>query len=160
MTITPGIVTIGAPASLTFSAPINVSFAAQNVEQEFTTTGNMFWVNDMKGNDSGYNTTLQFSGNLTSTGGGQIAAANIQFKASSGIVVTMSGTTSTGVLMPVGITSYQSLDTARQWIYRGTGSNMGRIGRYGQNMWLNINVPANQVGGNYVGTVVYTLIEN
>jgi hypothetical protein len=34
------------------------------------------------------------------------------------------------------------------------------IGRYGANIEMRVDVPAGQAAGSYVGTVVYTLIEN
>ena len=63
--ITLGTVTISSPTTLSFSSTVSASFDAQTLAQEFTGTSNYFVVQDMKGADSGYNTTLQLSGNLT-----------------------------------------------------------------------------------------------
>ncbi len=65
MTITAGTVTYGSATSFTFASTLSASFSAQTINQDFTGAANYFWVQDLKGADSGYNTTLQLSGNLT-----------------------------------------------------------------------------------------------
>lgn len=157
--ITLGTVTISSPTTLSFSSTVSASFDAQTLAQEFTGTSNYFLVQDMKGADSGYNTTLQLSGNLT-TWALSISSSNVQFKSSNSSVTLLSGTANPRVLIDSNATSYQSLNTARTFIYRNAQSNTGVIGKYGDTIWLNINIPANQAAGYYVGTLVYTLIEN
>lgn len=159
MQITVGTVSITSPTTFSFSSSITASFSAQTLTQEFTGNSNYFVVQDMKGADSGWNTTLQLSGNLT-TGGYSIASTNVEFKSSVGTVTVLSGTTNPRVLVDSNTTSYQSLNTARTFIYRNAQSNTGVIGKYGETIFLNINIPANQPAGYYQGTLVYTLIEN
>jgi hypothetical protein len=50
---------------MTFVGTVSTSFSAQTLAEDFTGVANYFWIQDMKGSDSGYNTTLQLSGNLT-----------------------------------------------------------------------------------------------
>ena len=157
--INNGTVTIGGPTSLAFSTPLTVSFSSQSFEQEFTGTSNYFRVQDMKWLDSWYNTTLQIAGNLT-TGAYSIASGNVSFKVTSTTPVLMSGTANPRVLIDSNTSAYQPLHVARTYIYRSAALNTGVISKYGQSIFLKIDVPANQPAGAYSGTVVYTLIEN
>ena len=89
-----------------------------------------------------------------------IAASNVQFKSSSGNVNLLSGTANPRVLIDTNTSNYQSLDTAKTFIYRDDATNSDTVGKYGQTIFMRINVPAYQAPGAYAGTLVYTLIEN
>jgi|GEM_PF-675956 len=154
-----GTITITSPASLTFTTPPTVSFQSQLLAEHFSGTGNYFTVNDLKGADEGYSTTLQISGNLT-TGGLSIASGNVSFKVNSTTPILMSGAANPRVLIDAASASYQAMHVARTYIYRDTALNTGAISQYGQSIFLQVTIPAGQPAGAYVGTLVYTLIEN
>lgn len=159
MQITGGTVYINAPAEFFFTSTVSTSFAAQSLVQEFSGVNNYFVVQDMRGADSGWNTTLQLSGALT-TWEYSIPAWNVEFKASSTGVILMSWEANPRVMMDSNTALYQSLNTARTFMYRASAANTGAIGKYAQTIRLNINIPANQAAGYYAGTLIYTLIEN
>ena len=158
MQITPGTVTYGAPAALTFATTLSTSFSSQTLAQDFTGVANYFWIQDLKGADSGYNTTLQMSGNLVA-GSNNIPGANVSFK-SVGTITTVSGTVNAAVQFDAWAAAYQALNVSRTFVYRPIAANAGKIGYYGSNINLQVNVPASQAAGSYAGTLVYTLIEN
>jgi len=84
----------------------------------------------------------------------------VQFKASSTTPVLITGTANPRILIDANAGSYQAMHIARTYIYRDAALNTGVLSRYGQSIWLKVIVPANQPAGAYVGTIVYTLIEN
>lgn len=73
LTITGGDVTIGQTGDLDLGT-FTISSADQDVSGTFT-TGEEFWVEDLKGNDDGWYTTIQ-AGDMIGTNG-TIPAANI-----------------------------------------------------------------------------------
>lgn len=152
------LITYGWPTSLTFSSALNVSFWAQTINQDFTWAANYFWVQDLKGIDSWYNTTLQLSWNLSSSGN-IISGSNVSFVAVWTISV-LSGTTNPRVVLDAATAWYQALNASRNYIKRNNAANSWVIGYYGSLINLKIDVPAWQPAGAYVGTLVYTLIEN
>ena len=157
--ITAGTVTISAPTSFSFGAT-SVSFQAQTISQLFTGVTNYFTVSDLKGNNSGYNTTLQMAGNLT-TGGNSISSSNVAFKSSGSVAQLLSGNANPRVLIDSNAAGgFQSLNSARTFIYRDAGLNTGVLSMYYQSIEMQITVPAAQPAGSYTGTLVYTLIEN
>lgn len=160
MEITRGTVTISSPSSFTFSTSLTLSYDAQTLEQEFTGGANNFVVLDMKGSDTGYSTTLQLSGAMTTVNANTVAATNVYFKSSSGNVNLLSGTANPRVVIDANTASFQALDTAKTFIYRNNAANSDVVGKYGQTIFLRIIVPAYQAPGSYAGTLVYTLIEN
>lgn len=158
MAITAGTITIGEPASLTFSTSLTASFSAQTLQQAFTGASNYFWVQDLKGTDSWYNTTLQLSGNLTAWSA-VISWSNVLFQAAWGINV-VSWSTNPRVTLDAWTAGFQAMNSARSFIRRNTQANFWVIGYYGANIELRIDVPAGQAAWSYAGTIVYTLIEN
>lgn len=152
------VITYWGPTALTFSTALNVSFGLQSINQDFTWSVNYFWVQDLKGTDSWYNTTLQLSGNLTSSWNA-ISGSNVSFLAV-GWVTVVSWSTNARVVLDAGTAWYQALNASRNFIKRNTAANFGVIGYYAANINLKVDVPAGQPAGNYAGTLVYTLIEN
>jgi hypothetical protein len=152
------VITYGWPASLTFSTPLNASFDAQTVNQDFTGAVNYFWIQDLKWADSGYNTTLQLSGNLTAWSN-SISGSNVLFT-SVWSITTVSGSVNPRVVLDWATSAYQALNTARSFVRRNAAANFWVIGYYGANINLRIDVPAWQAAGAYAGVLVYTLIEN
>lgn len=158
MSITAWVVTYGAPAALTFSTTLSASFDAQTLSQWFTWASDFFWVQDLKGADSGYNTTLQLSGNLVAWSN-VISWSNVSFQAVGSINV-ISWSTNPRVVLDAATSSYQALNTSRNYIKRTNAANFGVIWYYSSNINLKVDVPAGQAAGSYAGTLVYTLIEN
>jgi hypothetical protein len=158
MQILGGTVTYGAPTTMTYATTLTTSFAAQTLAQDFTGVANYFWVQDLKGANSGYNTTLQLSGNLIA-GVYTISGSNVSFK-SLGSVTAVSGSVNAGVQYDAASVAYQALNASRTFIYRPNAANAGKIGYYAGTINLKVDVPASQPAGSYAGTLVYTLIEN
>lgn len=158
MSITAGTVTYWGPASLTYANTLTTSFGAQTLQQQFTGAANYFWVQDLKGADSGYNTTLQMSGHLVA-GSYIISWSNVSFQAA-GAITTVSGSANSNVVLDGGTASFQALNTSRNFVKRNAAANNGLIWYYAANIELKVDVPANKPAGSYAGTLVYTLIEN
>lgn len=134
-----------------------VSSSSQTVSWSFT---DPFTVDDLKGADNGYYTTLQLSWGLVGPNSATIAAANVSAKVSSDTVTTVSWTTNSRVVVASGLLSFSSLDTARTFIKRDTASNFGVVGKYGSAPQLQVVIPGYTAAGTYAGTLVYTLYEN
>jgi hypothetical protein len=159
MQITAWAVTYNSPTTMTFATTLSASFSAQTLAQDFTGVANYFWIQDLKGSNSGYNTTLQLSGNLVAWSN-IISWSNVSFR-SVGSITVVSGTTNTWVQFDPGTSAYQALNTSRTFIFRPNSALYGnRLGYYAGNINLQVNVPAAQAAGSYTATLVYTLIEN
>lgn len=158
LTITPGVITIEQPGALTFATSLTASFNSQTLQQAFTWVSNYFIVQDLKGTDSGYNTTLQMSWDLVAWSSA-ISGSAVLFRAAWTINV-ISWSTNPRVVLDAWTSAFQSLNSSRSFIRRNTAANSWVIGRYGANIEMRVDVPAWQAAGSYVGTVVYTLIEN
>lgn len=161
--ILPGNICIGSSGAFDFG-DYTVSSSVQTVTWAFIGTTGYFFVDDLKGANSWYYTTVQVSGSLVQSGGsGTIPAANVYMKTSatgSAGVTLITGTANTRVQIHSGMANYQSLDVARTLIQRSTGSNFGVLGQYGVLPLLQLLIPAYQPVGSYYATLVYTLIEN
>lgn len=152
------VITYGWPTALTFTAALNVSFGSQTINQDFTWAANYFWVQDMKGIDSWYNTTLQLSWNLVSSWN-IISGSNVSFLAVWGIT-TLSWVANPRVVLDAATAWYQALNVSRNYIKRNNAANSWVIGYYGSLINLKVDVPAWQPAGAYTTVLVYTLIEN
>lgn len=156
LTILGGNVTIGTTGSFDFGS-FPVGSTNTNVEKQFTGS-DYFWVDDMKGADAGYYTTLQVT-DLTGTNG-TIAAANISTKVSSVTTSLINGTANANVVVSNTLLNYTPLNSAVTFIKRDTAANAGKLGRYAAYPWLQVTIPAYQSVGSYHATLTYTLIEN
>jgi hypothetical protein len=81
----------------------------------------------LKGDDAGYYTTLQLSGDLVGPGGATIADSNVSVRTAtvgSAGITTMAGTANTRVVVDAGMASYATLDAARTYIKRDTLANL------------------------------------
>ena len=154
--IKPGDICIGSEGAFNFGN-YNVSTSSQTVNGTFATP---FWVEDLKGADAWYYTTVQMSGNLQGSGTNSIASSNISMRANGGIT-TMAGTANTSVVVNSAVAgAYQPLNNPVTLIKRDNAVNYGRIGRYGTTPSLQLVIPAYQSVGTYTGTLVYTLYNN
>lgn len=156
--ITAWTVTIGAPAQLTMTNTLIASFTEQNLTQDFGGVDNYFWVKDLKGAKQGYSTTLQMSGDLTDADGGVLSGSALFVKVLNGLVL-VDWKQERNVVLPADAASYRSLWTAQTLINRPTGAKKPKLSHYGVNLGLQITIPGGQAGGNYEGTIVYTLTE-
>ena len=160
MQVLAGSVSITSPTGLSFTGTITASNATQSLEQNFNTSwAYYFSVQDLKGADSGYNTTLQISGPLTAWSN-TIPASAISFKSSTASPTLLTGTANVRVTLDAGATSYQNFSSTRTFIVRTNSANSWVLGQYGAQIWLKIDVPAWQAAGTYTTSLVYTLIEN
>lgn len=156
--VIPGDICIGTTGSFDFGT-LTSSASAQSVTGAFT---DEFWVEDLKGDDAGYYTTLQLSGDLQS-GTNTIDASNVLAKTAStgpGAIVLMNGTANSNVEVDAVMATFQSLDGAVTFIKRDTGANSGLVWQYGALPEMRVDVPAYQPVGVYTGNMVYTLFEN
>lgn len=158
--IQPGDICIGNTGSFDFGT-YTASATAQTVTGVFT---DEFYVEDLNGGFSGYYTTLQLSGDLTSaTGGNVISGSNVSVKTDAtgaGGITTMAGTANTRVVVDAGMAAFQSLDSARTLIKRDPATNFGIVGQYGVIPEMEVVIPAYTPVGVYSATMVYTLYEN
>jgi len=157
--IQPGDICIGTTGSFDFGTYTS-SATAQTVTGAFTDD---FYVEDLNGGFSGYYTTLQLSGDLTSGDGNTIGASNVSVKTpatGAGAINTMAGTANTRVVVDAGMAAFQTLDSARTLIKRDSAANFGIVGQYGVMPEMQVVVPAYTPVGTYSATMVYTLYEN
>jgi hypothetical protein len=143
-----------------------VSSSSQTVEGDFTaaTDEEYFWVEDLKGVDVGWYTTLQAS--AMSGANGTIPAANISLKVDPATVSLLAGTANARVELASAWASYRVADTPLVFIERDTGNaepagpNNGVIGWYGVLPSVQVVIPAYQSVGAYTSVLTYTLFEN
>jgi hypothetical protein len=119
----------------------------------------MFSIQDLKGADAWYSTTLQISGPLTA-GTNTIPTSNISFKTVGATPTLVSGTANPRVTLDAWATAYQNFSSTRTFMVRTNAANSWVLGQYGVQIWLKIDVPAWQAAGTYTTSLVYTLIEN
>lgn len=157
--ILSGAITIGSDGAFDFG-DYTVSASVQTVTGAFVAPGGYFFVDDLKGADSGYYTTVQLSGDMAGPGTSTIASSNVFMEVASTAVTVLSGDTNASVVVDNAMTSRQSLDAARTLIERDPGANNGTVGKYGTLPEMRVDIPAYQAVGNYTSTLVYTLYEN
>ncbi len=135
-----------------------VSSSNQTVTGAFTS---YFSVEDLKGLNSGYYTTVQMSGNLATVGGATLASTGIAMSTANTGTTLIAGTANLRVQTAISMSgTFLSLDTPRTLIKRDTAANLGVLGHYGTLPNMQILIPAFQTVGYYTGTLVYTLYEN
>ncbi len=160
---------IWSPSSFTFDS-VTVSSSDQVAEKQFTGTfGNDDWwwyVDDQRGADSGYYTTIQLSGDLTNGWWGVISGSNLSIKSKRTTTTDVwlnpaSGSVNTRVLLSGAMVSpsYAALDLPVGFIYRNTAANSWLLGKYYDYPWLKLTIPAYTPVGTYSATIVYTLYE-
>lgn len=156
VTLNPGDICIGSTWSFDFGA-YTVSNTSQTVNGTFSSP---FYVEDLKGSNSGYYTTVQMSGALQGSGSSTIPAANVSMRTSAvgnAGITTIGWSSNTNVVVNAGMAAYQTLNTPRRLIERVNGANFGLIGQYGVTPQMQLIIPAYQAVGAYSGTLVYTL---
>lgn len=136
-----------------------VSSFEQTVSGAFAT--GYFFVDDLKGADSGYYTTVQMSGHLVVSGWSAVISwSNVYLRTSSATPTLLQGQPNAGVIIHAAATWFQSLDAARQLILRNVWANNGVISMYWTLPLMQLVIPAYQPVWVYVGTMVFTLYEN
>lgn len=153
--ILPGDICIGTTGSFDFGQ-YTVSSTSQTQTGVFT---DEFWVEDLKGSDTGYYTTLQLSGNMTGPWAAFIPATNVSFRVANTTVTLMAWSANAGVTIPAGLTTFTALNSAVTFIERVDGANDGLIGKYGKIPEMEVVIPAYQSVGTYTATMVYTIYE-
>ena len=162
VSILPGNMCIGSTGAFDFGSFV-ASSSVQTVSGSFVGTGGYFFVDDLRGSNSGYYTTVQLNADLSGPGTSTMLRTNVFIKTpavgSAGITL-MAWSANTNVQVQAGMAAFQSLDTARQLIIRNTGTNNGLIGQYGVLPQMQLIIPAYQAVGTYTGTLTYTLYSN
>ncbi len=156
VTLTGWTICIGSSGVFNFGS-FAVSSIAQTVTGAFAT--GYFFVDDMKGADSGYYTTVQMSGHLVWTGWVVISGSNVYMQTAA-TPTLLAGRANPRVEIHAAMTGYQSLDTARTLIFRSAANNQGFLSMYGVLPLMQLVIPAYQSVGTYIGILVYTLYEN
>lgn len=163
VSIVGGNIAIGATGSFNFW-----SFTSLDTEQvtgaQFTGDA-YFRVKDLKGADAGYYTTLSISDLTWATVGNTdyIPATWVMIKVDSTATTKISGRTNANVLVDASLAAgYVVFDSSnvRDFIYRSTGVNSKKIGKYAAWPRLQITIPAFLTPDTYEGTITYTLYEN
>lgn len=160
--ILPGNMCIGSTGTFNFGT-FAASSIAQTVSGAFVWSGWYFYVDDLKGADAWYYTTVQLAADLVGPGTSTLARTNIFMKTpaqGSAGITTLAGTANTNVVVNAGMAAFQSLDTPRRLIERNTAANSGKIGQYGVLPQMQIIIPAYQAVGSYSGSLTYTLYSN
>ena len=160
--ILPGDMCIGSTGAFDFGSFI-VSAISQTVTGAFAGADGYFYVDDLKGDDLGYYTTIQLNADMDGPGSATLSSGNVYMKTpaiGSGGITTIAGSVNSNVEVHPSMTGYQSLDVARQLIIRDNTSNLGVIGQYGVLPELELVIPAYQAVGLYTATLTYTFYEN
>ena len=158
VTILPGNLCIGSTGTFNFGW-YRVSWSAQTVNGSFVGPDWQFYVDDLRGADSGYYTTVQLNANLVGPNAANIPRANVYMRNTTAPIM-MLGTANARVITDAGMAWYQTLDVPRQLIKRNTAANFGVVGRYWVLPDMQLVIPAYQAVGNYTATLTYTLYSN
>ncbi len=159
LTITAGAISVGSAGTFSLGSTI-VSNTVQSVNNTFT-PGNEFFVQDLKGSNTGYYTTLQISTMTWVATAATIPAANISLSVSTNATTLMTGTANTRVLANSGntLTTPTALSAPITFIERKDGANAGKLGKYGVLPTVYASIPAFQPADVYTGTLTYTLYD-
>ncbi len=162
VTLTGWDICIGSDTGFNFGT-FTVSTQAQTTSGVFS--GN-FYVDDQKGSNSGYYTTVQIA-NLVN-GSNTIPANAVSFRSSSvsandiGLSPLSGGALAINSRVKVSgdvLNTWGLIDTPKEYIMRNNAANFGIIGRYGEKPFLQLIIPAYTPVGNYHGNLTYTLYE-
>lgn len=160
LTLSGGEVTIGSIGSIDLGT-FSVSSSVQNAEGAFADD---FWVEDLKGADAGWYTTLSTTDMIhQGDNSTKITADNISVKAPTSITLLW-GSTNPLVILDAAWSAYRSFSSAGNqltFISRNTESvNNGLLGKYGVKPSIKVVIPAYQAVGSYKAVLTYTLFEN
>lgn len=158
LTISGGIVTIGSTGWINLGT-FTVSSSAQTVERQFTGTSEAFFVDDLKGSNNGYYTTIQTT--PLSGANGVIWTGNISIRTPVSTTTLLTWSANTWVILSGGVawTSYRNFGAPLTFISRNAWPNAGLIGRYGVRPFIQVIIPAYQAVGTYTATITYTLFD-
>ncbi len=159
VSILPGNMCIGSTGDFNFGS-FTASSSSQTITGAFVGTGGYFHVDDLRGADAWYYTTVQLNADLVGPGVATMLRTNVFMKTPSSTTTLLAGAANAGVVVDAGMSAFQSLETPRQLIKRNTGTNNGVIGQYGTLPQLQLIIPAYQAVGTYTGTLTYTLYSN
>lgn len=149
---------IGATGAFSFDA-LSVPTTAITQEKQFT-GADYFWIEDLKGADSGYYTTIQVSDLTGQSTAAIIPAANVVMRTYSTGTTLITGNVNEAVQVPSGMASaYVSFDAPITFVNRGPNANLGVLGKYGIFPRLKITIPAFQAADTYQGVITYILID-
>ena len=159
VTLAGGNVCIGSPDAFNFGS-FTVSQQPQVTSGAFS---GVFYVDDQRGSNSGYYTTVQMA--TLTNGSNTIAASNVAFRSSFTVGTTvgtspLSGSVNVRVFTHSDVlNTWAALDTPKEFINRNAAANSGLIGKYGEIPFLQLTIPAYTPVGVYTGLLTYTLYE-
>jgi len=153
LNVLSGELSIEAPSLIDFGE-IMVSSSEQIVEINLEDP-NYFTIEDLKGSEDGYYTTLSISDLIDNNK--VISAQNVEIQTFN--VSTLAGSVDLNVI--TSLFNFSTFDSGSPvvLIERKLNSN-GIVGKYGVLPSLKVKVPSYQAKGKYTGTLTYTLIEN
>lgn len=158
LTIEWGDITIGSQASGFDMGTMTVASSDTTLSWSFTGSGDAFFVDDLKGSDDGYYTTIQMA-DFVWPNGATIDKDLLTIKETS--LDLIAGWVNALVVDGNLTATYQSFGTTPlTFISRNTATNNGVIGKYGINPDFELTIPAYTPVGDYTGILTYTLYEN
>jgi hypothetical protein len=139
---------------LVMSSALQVSTTGQTIEQEFSGS-DYFRLKDPIWSNSWYYTTITISHMTWSYG--TISGDNIFFKWWTGITV-LEGLNNPRVMVSTWYSKMRSggVQQSYTYFYRNSGENSWINGKYANNPWIKITVPAFTPPGSYHGTIYFT----
>lgn len=128
-----------------------------------TLSGEMetFYIDDQKGSDQGYYTTIQISDFVWQMYSWVVPASNAKISISSGAMLTYAGAENPDVF--INVQNNTVLDSALTFIERASWPNFLRIGKYypdPNNITINLDIPAYQSIDDYTATLTITLYDD
>lgn len=153
-------VNIEVPETIDFWSQSGSSMPA-TISKTLSGEAETFYLDDQKGSDQGYYTTIQISDFVWLAYSWVIPASNAKISISSGTMLTYAGVDNPDVF--VNTQSNTMLDSALTFIERDSWSNFLRIGKYypdPNNITIDLEVPSYQAIDSYAATLTVTLYDD
>jgi hypothetical protein len=121
-----------------------------------------FWVEDLVGSDSGWYVTIKSSELSGYEGalGNTISADHIYIMSESATATHLTWADNTNVKINDDFLDFITMDSVRTYLYRTWGTNNGKVGIYGNQPWIQVNVPGYTKVGKYKAQIEVTLYDN
>jgi len=138
---------------------VYISSSQQVLESQFTWEA-YFWVEDLFGSNTGYQTTVSLSNLSGQNTSAFIPNENVEIKVSSATAILHTGSANPAVVVGSG-TQFESYrvwwDNVFVFLNRPAGVNNGLVGMYKTFPRLKVTVPAYQSVDSYKWVITYTL---
>lgn len=165
VTIEGGDICIWSPEAFDFGTHV-LSDSSQIVTWQFASGSERWYVDDQKGADTGYYTTVQVSDMVDPLTSNSIAASNVSMQSNWTSAISdawehvLAGFTNTRVYTnPSLLSSFVAINAPVEFINRDADSNSWIVGKYYDLPYLELVIPAYTPVGTYEGIITYTLYE-